>query len=384
MKKIVTAIMASVSAVSAITALSVPAAENSDTVKIMCIGDSITDGYTSEYTGSYRKFIYNQLTGKGYSIDMVGNKDESGEWLSTYTDPDTGETFSYDNANTGYSGYTIKSFGGRMGIYETLESSGCLNTASPDIVTLQIGTNDVIDCYEMDKAGERLGSLVEYILENIPDTSALFVTTIPDLDPNREDVYSWFGNYRHSADWQVQYDDETAEANVKQTIKDYNAQVEAVVKQMQAQHSNLYFADVNSVITDVKTQLFDGVHPNNTGYKAMGTYWAGMLDNYLGGASLPAVSTSASTATTTTTTDTTTKTTTTTTAVTTTTTATAPETVYRVADLVKLCHYLLGEKGYALTAEEFGKYDVDNSGKVNVFDFTEMRTLLRQHRTETA
>ncbi|MBP3242637.1 MAG: hypothetical protein J6L99_02135 [Ruminococcus sp.] len=373
MKKIISAISASALAVSALSIFSAPAADDSDTVKIMCIGDSITDGYTSDYAGSYRKFIYNQLTEKGYSIDMVGNKDESGEWLSTYTDPETGETFSYDNANTGYSGYTIKSFGGRMGIYETLESSGCLEATSPDIVTLQIGTNDVIDCYEMDSAGERLGSLVEYILANIPDTSALFVTTIPDLDPNREEVYNWFGNYRHSADWQVQYDDETAENAVKQTIKDYNAQVEAVVKEMQAQHSNLYFADVNSVITDVKTQLFDGVHPNNTGYKAMGTYWAGMLDNYLGGTIAPVTGTSTATTTNTTTTS---DTTTTTAVTTTTTTTTTPETVYRAADLVKLCHYLLGEKEYALTGEEFWKYDADGSGKVNAFDLAEMRELI--------
>ena len=28
----------------------------------------------------------------------------------------------------------------------------------------------------------------------------LFITIIPDVDPNKSDMYSWFGNYRHSDD----------------------------------------------------------------------------------------------------------------------------------------------------------------------------------------
>ena len=102
---------------SSLTPLSAPAeafADGSDTIKIMCIGDSITDGYVPEYTGSYRKFIYRGLTEKGCNIDMVGSKD--GGYTPTYTDAATGESFSFDNENTGYSGYAIKAYPGRSGI----------------------------------------------------------------------------------------------------------------------------------------------------------------------------------------------------------------------------------------------------------------------------
>ncbi|MDE7225532.1 MAG: hypothetical protein K2N49_01530, partial [Ruminococcus sp.] len=204
MKKIISAFTSALIVMSSATVLNM--SENSasadDVLKIMCIGDSITDGYVNDYVGSYRKFIYHELTESGYTVDMVGAKD--GGWTPSYTDEETGETWEFDNENTGYSGYSIMSYSGRTGIYETLQSTDCLS-AEPDIITLQIGTNDVIDNHEMDKAPERLEILVDYILDNIPEDSMLFLATIPYADPNRSEVYDWFGNYRHSADWQEQY-----------------------------------------------------------------------------------------------------------------------------------------------------------------------------------
>jgi hypothetical protein len=46
---------------------------NQNTIKIMCIGDSITDDFL--VNGSYRKFLYNGLIKKGFNIDMVGTKE---------------------------------------------------------------------------------------------------------------------------------------------------------------------------------------------------------------------------------------------------------------------------------------------------------------------
>ena len=254
-----------------------------NTVKIMSIGDSITDGYGTD--GSYRKFLYNGLTESGYSIDMVGPNWSWGDAI--YTDSETGESFTYDAAHCGYSGYAIKEYSGRSGILETIKNGNYLSEHTPDIVILQIGTNDVIDNYNIDTAGERLEELAGYILENISSESALFITTIPDLDPNRSDVYSWFGNYRHSADWQTNYSDEEAEVLVQQQVDNYNAQVKALVEEKQAEGvSNIYYGNVNSAVTDVKTQLKDGVHPNDVGFKLMGEYWTGVIKAYLSGESV--------------------------------------------------------------------------------------------------
>jgi len=38
---------------------------------------------------------------------------------------------------------------------------------------------------------------------------------------------------------------------------------------------------VNSVFTNLKYQLKDGVHPNNVGYKAIGEYLTEVIENYL-------------------------------------------------------------------------------------------------------
>lgn len=254
-------------------------AENSS-VKIMSIGDSITDGYGTD--GSYRKFLYHELTEQGYSIDMTGPNWSWGD--AVYTDEATGESFSYDAAHCGYSGYAIKEYSGRNGILETLQSGNYLAEYTPDIVILQIGTNDVIDNHDVDTAGERLEILIDYISENVSDNTDIFVTTIPYLEPNNPDVYEWFGNYRHSADWQTTYSDDEAEQMVKSQVDNYNEQVKNLIQEKQDNGaSNIFFGDINSVITDTSAQLKDGVHPNDTGYKLMGEYWAEIIGDALSG-----------------------------------------------------------------------------------------------------
>lgn len=363
MKKRFTVLTVSMAAAVTLIPSAGGASADEGAVRIMCIGDSITDGYVSEYTGSYRKFIYHYLTEKGYDIDMVGAKD--GGWLPEYKDEETGESFEFDNENTGYSGYAIKAYPGRNGILETLQQSGCLAETKPDIVTLQIGTNDVIDNHDIDGAGERLADLIGYILENIPDTSVLYVTTIPYLDPNREGVYDWFSNYRHSADWQTTYSDEEAEKAIADTVAKYNGIVEASVKDIQSQHSNVKFADVNSAITDVKTQLFDGVHPNNTGYRAMGTYWVGLLECEI--SKTPAETTAAPE---------TTQAETTETEITT----SAPEIAddIKVSDLVLFSSYLLGDTSKEYPDNRMKLCDINSDGKLDTFDLVLMRKKLTE------
>ena len=334
--------------------------QGTDKIKIMAIGDSITDGYG--VAGSYRKYLYNELTKKGYSVDMVGSKGNN--FMSEFTDSETGESFTYDDDNTGYSGYAIKEYPGRNGILETLKSTDCLAKCEPDIVILQIGTNDVIDNHDMDNAYKRIKELIEYIMENIPESSTLFVTTIPDVDPNRSGVYDWFSNYRHSADWQTNYPDDVAEENIHKTLLTYNANVTSVVQKMRSvkilsnwdmekdaqspdesslKGPQLRDADVSSVITDVKTQLMDGVHPNNKGYKLIGEYWAELIDSYLKNA--PTVQQ-------------------------------PDESKYNVSDLVKLQKYILGglaDKNSDMTLE---KYDINKDETIDVFDVAALRKIL--------
>ena len=49
---------------------------------------------------------------------------------------------------------------------------------------------------------------------------------------------------------------------------------------MQSEGKNVRFADIHSVV-DMKDDLYDGVHPNESGYEKMGRYWAGVLEEFL-------------------------------------------------------------------------------------------------------
>lgn len=311
---------------------------NSTPVKIMAVGDSITDGYG--ISGSYRKYLYNELTKKGYSIDMVGSK--GSDMKVDFTDSVTGESFSFDDDNTGYSGYAVREYPGRNGILETLKSTDCLAKSQPDIVILQIGTNDIIDNHDLSSSLESLDVLIEYILENISDSSALFVTTIPDVDPNRTEVRDWFGNYRHSADWQTQYSDDEAEMAIHEKLKAYNEGVLTAVKKRAEDISSgaeIISGDIFSVITDVKTQLNDGVHPNNTGYKLMGEYWAEQIDSYLSGQK----------------------------------SAEQNENKYSAANLTALQSYILGGKAEQSGEEQLTKFDLNNDKLIDVYDLVMLR-----------
>ena len=110
-------------------------------VKIMSLGDSITDGYWT--AGGYRKYLYHELELKGYdNIDMVGMK---GSDSATFNY--NGETFTYDDNYSGYSGYAIQYMTGtetRQGILETIQETDMINVCKPDIILLKIGTNDIL------------------------------------------------------------------------------------------------------------------------------------------------------------------------------------------------------------------------------------------------
>lgn len=239
----------------------------------MCIGDSITDDFNTP--GTYRKFIYHGLKQKGYLIDMVGSRG-SKEVLS-YKDVDTGETFEYDNEHSGYSGYVIKSYSNRKGIYETLQSTKCLDI-KPDIVTLQIGTNNIADKYPENEAIKDMKKLINYILNNIPNSSTLFVASILNINPNERNVYSKFNKYRYSDDKQTKLTDNETLIAVQKFVDSFNVGIKNIVESKG--NFRLQFADVNSAITDINSQFRDGLHPNNKGHKAIGEFWFELLDEF--------------------------------------------------------------------------------------------------------
>lgn len=403
MRKTIAFAAAAVISVTSLPLISIAAESeptSGDTLKIMCIGDSITDGYVPEYAGSYRKFIYDDLTKwGGYNVDMVGVKDD---YMLSGTEPNTGEVFEYDNANVGYSGYSVKSYPGRNGIYEVLESTNCLAELKPDVVTLMIGTNNIIDNHDMDANLDDMEELINFIMRNIPDDSILLVSGIQQLDPNRPEVYDWFSNYRHSADWQTTISDEDAEAAVRKNVDVFNANLRALTAQLRAQaefdepdstmYSRLYYMGDYVISAELTGEyLFDGVHPNNEGYAMIGHAWSDTMDqcikNHRGLFDQPAVTTAP--ATTTAVIESTTVPTTTDAVELTTAPATTTEFAFidpfvttepvsdpeqlKISDMVMLSRYLINAKGFTYDEDRAKLWDLDKDGRLSVFDLALMR-----------
>ena len=280
-KKGLAALLAAVTGLSSLavgTVSAAPAAAgDTEAVKILSLGDSITDGYWT--SGAYRKYMYHDLEQMGYNIDMVGPK---GGNSNTFTY--NGQTVSYDDNNAGYSGYAIQEMTTkehRSGILETIQGTwyngqNMIAAYQPDIVLLQIGTNDILSNYN-DGITDRLENLVNVILQDLDADSTVFVSTIPDIDAyTRAD---WLGSYGINAWNSTQEEKDQLMETVTGCIDTYNTSIYNLVLKMQGEGKNVQFADINSVV-DYQTDLHDGVHPNEAGYENMGNYWAGLLNDF--------------------------------------------------------------------------------------------------------
>lgn len=255
-----------------------PVVAAEDTVKILAVGDSITHGYINGDNG-YRKYFCYGLQQNGITnFDMVG---PNNAWSNEATYDWNGTTITYDPQHAGYSGYAIQNIGGRTGIQETIfnstytdgnRSGNMLEAYDPDIIMLQIGTNDILDA-QLDGADARLEELVDKILPYVSETGkVLYLASIPDIDVSVR--YDWLGNYEY-LEGGVSYaeDPVTFTANVQKALDDYNTIVKNLVAKKQAEGAHIQFSDINSVIDITADDLEDGVHPSEQGYAKMGQHW---------------------------------------------------------------------------------------------------------------
>lgn len=232
------------------------AEEKENKVKVMCFGDSITDGFW--LPGGYRNTLCSLLTeqGRAERVDFVG--------------PNWGGS-GYDPQHAGYSGFSINDIaqadsisGQRTGISGFAGS--LMDNYQPDAVMLQIGTNDILSLYDLEHLGERLEPLVCCITEKLPENGILWLATLPVMDATNTLYIS-----------EYYFDTEKMDAAVDLC----NGQIRALAKKMQAEGKPVQLAEINKLLT--KADLFDGVHPSEEGYRKMGQFWYEKLAAYLDG-----------------------------------------------------------------------------------------------------
>jgi lysophospholipase L1-like esterase len=209
-------------------------AESNGGVRVMPLGDSITEG--TQVPGGYRIGLWQRMAAARYQVDLVG---------SQYNGPSS----LGDHDHEGHPGWRIDQIDASV--------SGWLRTTTPRTVLLHIGTNDILQNYNVSSAPQRLSTLIDHITTAAP-AADVFVATIIPLSS-------------------------TAQENAGRT---FNAAIPGIVQSKVAAGRRVHLVDMHSALTTA--DLIDGIHPTATGYDKMAARWFAALQSVTGSMGDPA------------------------------------------------------------------------------------------------
>lgn len=190
-------------------------------LRIAPLGASITNGYLSSDGNGYRKHIRDQLRSNGWPVNMVGS-------LATGT--------MHDNDNEGHKGLRIEEVM-QQGLPHIIE-------AQPNLVLINLGTNDAGQNFDVAGAGGRMVQLLDQLWTGIPDATVILSTLLANKDPTN--------NAR---------------------AEDINQQYRGfVMDNYQSQGKKILLADMNDGFITV-ADLNDDTHPTDYGYLKMASVW---------------------------------------------------------------------------------------------------------------
>jgi lysophospholipase L1-like esterase len=215
---------------------------SADPLRIMPLGDSITEGWVGGQSAlqdgsGYRSMLWQSLTDRGIDFDFVGSQTSL---RSAGATPPVG----FDRDHEGYAGYWSSK------ISEPNLNSGVggwLSTAMPDVVLLMSGTNDIIRSATPTEAVIDLDILLDSV-RGFDSSMELFVATLPRS--------SWVSFAK---------------------IDTFNAGIRALVEDRSMTDSKLHLVDMAAVL-DFGLHIGDGVHPNFDGYSILADQWEIALD----------------------------------------------------------------------------------------------------------
>ncbi|MBL1111418.1 SGNH hydrolase [Streptomyces sp. 110] len=191
--------------------------ESNGGVRIMPLGDSITDGFTP-YPGGYRVGLWQRLAAGGYTVDFVGSRSNGPAELG-------------DHDHEGHSGWRIDQLDANINTW--------LQQSDPRTVLLLIGTNDLNQNYDIANAPARLSRLIDHIRVARPRCE-LFVATVPPQ----------------------------SNATLESRVRAYNAAIPQIVAS-KGPHAHL--VKIYDAMTTA--DLADGIHPTRAGYGKMAAVW---------------------------------------------------------------------------------------------------------------
>jgi len=220
------------------------------TLRIMCVGDGITVGYTDNpswtipFEFGYRSGLYSRLMTNAYSVQFVGSSPEpwNGNFgLPTNTPSPDLRSLDQDHHN-GYAGLSTAGALGSMALW--------LAADGPDVVLLMVGTDDS----NIPTATSNVTSVVQTIIAK--SQAAVIVAQIPPS------------------------------INYSQFVIDYNRFIrETLVASYQSYGNRVTTVDqytnflANGAIDP--TLFASGLHPNNVAYDRMAQTWYNGIQSVL-------------------------------------------------------------------------------------------------------
>jgi lysophospholipase L1-like esterase len=209
-------------------------------IRIMPVGDSITDGVGAP--GGYRLPLYQLLTNAGFNVDYVGTLTDNG--APGLPDPD----------HEGHSGWRIDQI-------DSIIVGAFDSVADPDVILLLIGTNDYGQEYDPTNAINRLEALVVKMATNRPYAKIIVANLLVRGEPYNTQIQTTFNPY-----------------------------VPAMVQRQRAAGREVYFTDLRSAVP--LSDMPDQLHPDALGYAKMATNWFGAMTSLFtpyGSTNAPAV-----------------------------------------------------------------------------------------------
>ena len=198
----------------------IASAETNGGVRVMPLGDSITDGFN--VPGGYRINLWQRFVAGGRIVDLVGSGSNGPAALG-------------DHDHEGHSGWRIDQIDANIVAW--------LRATSPHVVLLHIGTNDMNQNFDIANAPARLAALVDHIQATAPGVELFVAQIIPARD-----------------------------ATVESRIAAFNAALPAV---LQSKGTHVHVLNMHGVVTTA--DLADGLHPSAAGYDKMGAAWFAAL-----------------------------------------------------------------------------------------------------------
>jgi lysophospholipase L1-like esterase len=190
-------------------------------IKIMPLGDSNTRGKSWD-TAGYRDDLWNRLKANGFDVDFVGSQQDGSSLI--------------DRDHEGHGGWRIDQIAGSL--------SSWLGRYTPNVVLLMVGTNDVLQDYQLGSATDRLSKLIDQVANQAPSAHVLVASISPI----------------------------TKTSSDRQQGIEFNSRIPGIVSAKASQGKRVRFVDVYSQLSSSDLS-YDQVHPTAGGYSKIANAW---------------------------------------------------------------------------------------------------------------